>query len=287
MQLLLRIPMYILTSWTVMFRRSQAKTPSSFVSIETLYSQSPKDLNLLFDLLPSLIFEDVRDDMLSSSIFTSSRLPSSPCDKRLHVGTFTIHDTEDTSDGFRFVPTSHDTYICITGIKTMNQIVLTYGSANVMINVPSRTDVRFDEPFSKLKEDVLGESAMKKLRALGCSLFLAAGHLKGFEEYSDFFESLRKACAWIKNDGQPPLTPPRVPLVEIQHNKQRVRVDHSNMEEDDSLQDDDEFIKVQEYEGPTTPSSSIDRSILGSVSQVRLKSPEVEVFKGSRESRQG
>jgi hypothetical protein len=270
-----------------MLPRPRAKTPRSFVSVETLYSQSPQDLKLLFDLLPSLIFEDVRDDMLSSSIFTSSRLPSSPCNKRLHVGTFTIHDTEDTSDGFRFVPTTHDTYICIMGLEAMNRIVLTYGSANVMIKDTSMTGVRFDEPFSRLNEDMLGESAMKKLRALGCSLFLAAGHLRGFKEFSDFFTSLRKACAWIKNDGQPLLTPPRVPLAEMQYNKQRVSVDHSDIEGDDDLQDDDEFIKVQEDEGPTAPSSSISRSILGSVSQTRLKSPGVDVFGGRRDSSQG
>jgi hypothetical protein len=268
-----------------MFPSSLAKLPRSLVRIKTLHSR--EDWSFLFNLLPSLIFEDVKDDMISSSIFTSSRLPSSTLDKRLQIGTFTIYDTEDTTAGLRFVPTTYDTYICIVGGEAMNQIVLTYGSANVKINVTTMTDVRFDEPFCKIDGDMTGESAKKKLRALGCSLFLAAGYLEGFEEYSGFFTSLQKACAWIKNDGRPCLMPPPVPLADIQYNRQELRADPSEIERYDDPQDDDEFIKVQEYEDPVTPSSWTSPSILGSISQVQLKSPAVDVFGELRPSSQG
>jgi hypothetical protein len=263
----------------VIFPSSQAKISNSLVTITSLHSQSLEDLDLLSDLLPSLVFEDVKDGMLSSSIFTSSRLPISSLNKRLQIGTCTTYHTEDTTGGFHFVPTIQDAYICIAGSKVMNQITLTYGSNNLKIRVASTTVVRFDEPFSRLDGDMTSESAMKKLRALGCSLFLAVGRLDGFKEYLDFFLSLRKACAWIKSNGQPPLMPPRLPLGEIQQNLRRVRKDNTRFgEEDDDPQDDDEFIKIQTYESPVTPLSSSSQSMLGSMKQIRLTSVGIDVI---------
>lgn len=265
-----------------MFPRSQAKISNSLVTIASLHSQSLEDLNLVFYLLPTLVFEGVEDGMVSSSIFTSSRLPISALDKRLQIGTCTTYDTEDTADGCRFIPTIHDAYICIAGGKVMNQIALTYGSNNLKMRVASTSVVRFDEPFSSLDGDMTSESAMKKLRALGCSLFLAAGHLDGFKEYPDFFLLLRKACAWIKNNGRPPIMPPRLPLGEIQQNARRVGKDNTRFEEEDeNPQDDDEFIKIQTYESPATPLLSSSQSMLGSMKQVRLTSLGIDVIGGS------
>jgi hypothetical protein len=249
------------------------------VTITSLRSQSLEDFNLLLEILPTLVFEDIEDDMLSSSIFSTSRLPNSTFDKRLQIGTFTTQGTKDTANGFHFVPTTHNAYICISGGAAQNQIALTYGLKNFKINVTSTTHVRYHEPFSSLDEDMTSESAIKKLRALGCSLFLAAGYLNNFKEYLDFFLFLRKACEWIKNNGQPPLRLPRLPLGEIQQNARNLAVEKKRYEEEDyNPQDDDELIKVETYENAATAFSSSSQSMLGPMRQVRLTSIGINTF---------
>ncbi|KAF1846511.1 uncharacterized protein K460DRAFT_395894 [Cucurbitaria berberidis CBS 394.84] len=97
-------------------------------------------------------------------------------------------------------------YVQIIGGKN-NRIALSEGqSIKTGFSIHRLAEVELIAPFHYLDSHISSDRAKRKLRALACFLFLAAGHIKIVGKYDTLEADLLKACAWIANKGNYPKT---------------------------------------------------------------------------------
>ncbi|KAG9194737.1 hypothetical protein G6011_04772 [Alternaria panax] len=66
-------------------------------------------------------------------------------------------------------------------------------------------NVEFEEPFCDLGDRTVGTKTVRnRIRAVVLFYFLAAGHVRDFGKYRDFWRDFTKSCAWIANEGSLP-----------------------------------------------------------------------------------
>ena len=151
---------------------------------QILLSECPDDFNYLLIFLSQLEFDDVKGDMNLSRNFEPYR------PKRLRIGTYpsekvTVRDRTDTPS------------IVYLYIVKDHQVLCTHGSQNRKLTLSSIKEAQLDRLFSDVHDNLGSTTAKVKLRALTCFFFLAAGHLKTLQGFSEFPQEIQKASQWI------------------------------------------------------------------------------------------